>query len=380
MDRPVDAARPTSKVVRLPRVNSRAQRNIATAIPEALQPNTCHPASQTPPEPKLAVETTEPPAKIPAVEPASPKKDWRKLTVMVRRKIGNRNGPAEEKPAPAMWVYFARLKELKKQRPNDAAILKRWKEVRDFIFSLHWDDAERIANTYLSKNMPRYSLLESDDLKQGAAKGLLGCIDTYDINVGTDFMQYANAKKSRLRGAVIDSLRELQNCTRLIAKQRRELRPLFAKLTQKLRRPPSIEDFLEHYGKVSEDGKLNYKEILTDPLYWSGVFNQSRKGLFSSTEGGDASEEFATDTEDTRPVGACGMERGDFFKRVLSVVKDPKANFAIWAYHLAGMTNDQISQHLSCSPSVAAAKHKEGLKIIEANFTVEEFKAMMEIE
>lgn len=360
-DRP-DALQRVSRVVRIPRAKN-PPRKIGVANE---QPETPSVAPESPPP--AVVQPVTPPA-------ATPVRDWRKLTVMTKQK----HGPALEKPSPAMWLYFTRLKAALALHPDNEQVKKRWTEVRNYIFELHWDDACRIVRTYLAKNMPRYSLVEPDDLNQGAARGLMRCIDKYDITVGTNFMQYANAKKSGLRGAVLDALRELQNCTRLVAQWRRELRPLFAKLTQKLRKPPTIEEFLSHYGTWSEDGRFNYQEILSSREYWSNVFNQSRGG-FGATDGSDPLDDMAslTDIEDKHPEGPSGVERGFTIERVLSVIKDQRTRFAVWAYVWGGLTDEEVSRRLSCSPSVASAKRNEGIEILRANFTVEQFRSFIQ--
>lgn len=359
-DRP-DALQRVSRVVRLPQTKHMLRRvNEVNASPKAPLV-----APESPPLARPEQSTTQ---------PATASKDWRKLTVIIKQK----HGPAQEKPSPGMWLYFTRLKAALALHPHNEQLRKRWTEVRNYIFELHWDDACRIVRTYLAKNMPRYSLVEPDDLNQGAARGLMRCIDKYDITVGTNFMQYANAKKSGLRGAVLDALRELQNCTRLVAQWRRELRPLFAKLTQKLRKPPTIEEFLSHYGTWSEDGRFNYQEILTSREYWSNVFNQSRTK--ASDEGDPLDETSLTDIEDKHPEGPSGVERGFTIERVLSVIKDHRTRFAVWAYVWGGLTDEEVSKRLSCSPSVASAKRNEGIEILRNSFTLEQFRSFIQKE
>lgn len=87
--------------------------------------------------------------------------------------------------------------------------------------------------------IPATSLLEADDLMSYGMIGLINAIDRFDPTRGIHFEAFAT---SRIRGAVIDSLRALNWLPRSAVARVRQIENALAELEQHLGRPPTEEE------------------------------------------------------------------------------------------------------------------------------------------
>src|SRR5262245_42711652 len=84
----------------------------------------------------------------------------------------------------------------------------------------------------MSMHLP--TTLEPRDLVSAGVIGLLDAIDKFQPERGVKFKTYAEL---RIRGAILDSLRELDWAPRSLRRKCRDLNRLHAKLSQELGRP-----------------------------------------------------------------------------------------------------------------------------------------------
>jgi RNA polymerase sigma factor FliA len=267
-------------------------------------------------------------------------------------------------PEREVWRFYSLAREM--TRP---AV---WQQFRSIMMERYIEDTERVANSYYYNKIPEYTLVDKQDVRQAAILGMMDAFDEYDYRAGTTFMQWANAKRhSRIRGSIIDMLRKLMEFPRIIADYRRQLHPKIASLTQKIGKKPSVEDFVAEYGE-------EYREILEDELFASGVFNQhqvaeedkdrSRSGLdaLSALEDYRKShvDEDAWTTED----------RASFHEVVLGVIDDERERFAVYAYYYMKWNNETIakSPSMNCCTSTALVLRTNGERKIRAAFTYTE--------
>src|SRR2546428_13158677 len=98
--------------------------------------------------------------------------------------------------------------------------------------------------------------VEYDDLVLTGVVGFLGALDTFDPKHGTDFSVYA---LTRIRGSMVDFLREIDPIGRKTRRKLREVERTLADLEQEMSRPPSDSEAAARLG-ISMD---NYHELLS---------------------------------------------------------------------------------------------------------------------
>ena len=91
--------------------------------------------------------------------------------------------------------------------------------------------------------------LEYDDLLSQAVVGLIDAVDRFDPSRGIKFESYAY---HRIRGAVMDMLRELDWLPRSVRQREAELTAAYEKLEGRLGRPPGDGELAEELGITVE--------------------------------------------------------------------------------------------------------------------------------
>lgn len=288
-----------------------------------------------------------------------------------------------EKP---LWIFFAKLREIHFTYPDDRQTACLYLDVKNELFNRYVPDVLKVVRNYFFKKMPKYSLVHQDELEESAQVEMWKYLDKYDPNFGTiTFMQFFNAKRgSRLQGAIKDCLRSLQDCTREIAKQRREIKPMMKELAQKLGHKPTPEEFCDEYGWDSlGSSKQTYREIITDPLFTAGVFNQRLKTDSGSEGGMDESDLESLASQEAKPARNVNrMQGADFKQIVLSAINDEWIRFIVDCYIWQNDTDERICSYINacgkkCSVSWVAGKRKEGYKIIEAAFGLDYLRGLI---
>jgi RNA polymerase sigma factor FliA len=94
------------------------------------------------------------------------------------------------------------------------------------------------------------SNIEMQDLINAGVIGLLDAIDKFEPERNVKFKTYAEV---RIRGAILDSLRNLDWAPRSLRKKSRDLERTYADLSQKLGRPATDEEVSEAMGAELDD-------------------------------------------------------------------------------------------------------------------------------
>ena len=97
----------------------------------------------------------------------------------------------------------------------------------------------------VAKRLP--SSVEINDLVNAGVLGLLDAVDKFDPDRGVRFNSYAEL---RIRGAIIDSLRDLDWAPRSLRKKSRELERVYGALEVKLGRPATDEEVCAALGET----------------------------------------------------------------------------------------------------------------------------------
>lgn len=159
------------------------------------------------------------------------------------------------RPTPR-WPFQSAGKAV---RPE--AVEAAWREYR----ATHSPDArETLMQRYihlvrymagrLGRTLP--STVEFDDLVSAGVVGFLAALEGFDPAHGTDFSVYA---LTRIRGAMVDFVREIDPIGRVTRRKLREVERTLADLEQELSRPPSDAEASSRLG-ITVD---NYHELMS---------------------------------------------------------------------------------------------------------------------
>lgn len=287
-----------------------------------------------------------------------------------------------EKP---LWLFFAKIREIHNTYPDNESIKTLYLEIKREFFERYLPDTMKIARNYFFKKMPKSSLLDQEDLEDAVQIEMWKYLDKFNPEFGTiTFMQFYNARgNSRLTGSIVDRLRELQDCTRPIAQKRRDIRPMLNALAFKLRHRPTPEEFCDEYGwdtVYDEETGETFREVITDRLFWSGVFNQRRTA--TDLDGMNDEELESLATQESRPSKNLNRMQGQDSKQyILSFIEDEWINFIIDCYIWQNDTDKQICLMINqagrrCSASWVSNKRKEGLRILEERLGLKKLKML----
>lgn len=128
---------------------------------------------------------------------------------------------------------------------------------------------KRIAYQLASK-LP--ASVQVDDLVQAGMMGLLDAFNHFDDTQGAQFETYAT---QRVRGAMLDELREIDWVPRSVRKNARDIESAIARLQNKLGRPPSEQEIADCMGVELAE----YQNMLADArghqlLYYEDFHNE----------------------------------------------------------------------------------------------------------
>ena len=118
-------------------------------------------------------------------------------------------------------------------------------KLRNELIELHRKNVESIARS-LSQRLPRS--VDVQDLVHAGIWGLMQAIESFDLNRGTPFLPFM---RRRVRGAMLDELRNLDYLPRLYRRLARDRDDVAAVLRDRLSRDPSDAEIAAELG-VSE--------------------------------------------------------------------------------------------------------------------------------
>ena len=198
-------------------------------------------------------------------------------------------------------------------------------------------------NIYFSAN------LEYDDLVSFGVFGLIDAIDKFDPNKGVKFETYASL---RIRGAIIDNIRELDWVPRSLRQKGKDLEKAFSELEFELGRPPTDEETAEKLG-------LSMKE------YNKFVSDASVSTLISLEEAVEQNSDYTDDPgfEDISENPAKQAEYNEL-KELLAGEIDQlseKEKTVITFYYFNELTLKEISEIMKVSESRISQLHTKAI-------------------
>jgi len=118
---------------------------------------------------------------------------------------------------------------------------------RDALILEHLPQIKYIAHR-ISAKLPSH--VELNDLVSAGVLGLLDAVEKFDPSRGVKFKTYAEL---RVKGAILDSLRNLDWAPRSLRKRSKDLEKVYKELEQKLGRPATDKEVCDELGISLEE-------------------------------------------------------------------------------------------------------------------------------
>jgi RNA polymerase sigma factor for flagellar operon FliA len=219
-------------------------------------------------------------------------------------------------------------------------------EVRDQIVLEHLPLVKAIA-IRVHENLPVH--VDLDDLIHAGVLGLFDAVTKYDANKNVVFQAYA---KHRIKGAILDSLRQLDWASRDLRKRQKQMECLTRDLSLKLGRTPTEGELAQAMGVSTGRWRRMAIELRT-------------VGLVSATPNPDTDGERPTDfaaAPDSHPDRMCERRQLQVtLERAMGCLPE-RYQKVVFLYYTNEMTMKQIGDVLGVNESRISQIHKLALK------------------
>jgi len=219
-------------------------------------------------------------------------------------------------------------------------------QVRDQIVLDHLPLVKAIA-IRVHENLPVH--VDLDDLIHAGVMGLFDAVAKYDAAKNVAFHSYA---KHRIKGAILDSLRQLDWASRDLRKRQKQVDSAIRDLSMKLGRTPNDTEVAAEMGVDMERWRRMQMEMRTI-------------GLVSATpapdQEGERSHEFAA-KPDYRPDLMCERKQlQTTLARAMETLPE-RYQKVVFLYYTNDMTMKEIGDMLGVNESRVSQIHKTALK------------------
>jgi RNA polymerase sigma factor for flagellar operon FliA len=236
-------------------------------------------------------------------------------------------------------------------RATGASIRRRaedWRETRDRIVLENLSLVKAIA-IRVHENLPVHVDLE--DLVHAGVLGLIDAVEKFDAAKNVAFPSYA---KHRIKGAILDSLRQLDWASRDLRKRQKQVDALTRDLSAQLGRPPAESEVALGMGVSVERWRSMSMDLRTTglaPLCGPRPSDQDR----------DRAEEFPA-TPDLRPDFIC--ERQELRNTLARAMETLPVRYqkVVFLYYANELTMKEIGDVLGVNESRVSQIHKIALK------------------
>jgi len=196
--------------------------------------------------------------------------------------------------------------------------------------------------------------VEFDDLVQAGVLGLLDAARRFNPEKGVKFAGYA---KYRIRGAILDSLRQLDCASRDLRLRYKRVEALTAELSITLQRPPTDSEIAEKLGIAVE----RWHRIRLD-LRNAGLLSASTRW---EPQGELPAPDFPSKPE-TQPDHICARVQTRFqLGTAIGALPERYKKVVVW-YYASAMTMKQIGSALGINESRVSQIHKLALTKMQA--------------
>lgn len=197
--------------------------------------------------------------------------------------------------------------------------------------------------------------IDKDDLISAGVLGLLDAVEKFDPSRGVQFKTYAEL---RIRGAILDSLRDLDWVPRSVRHRAREVDSTYARLEQQLGRPATEEEAALALG-------ISLKEFQTllGELRWLTIMGLDRD---------DEDQPARQIPDDLQHLPSAEYERTELRERLAEAIdRLPERERQVVAlYYLEELTMKEIGEVLGITESRVSQVHTQAMLHLRATMAV----------
>jgi RNA polymerase sigma factor for flagellar operon FliA len=222
---------------------------------------------------------------------------------------------------------------------------------KDHLLTEHMPLVKRLAHHMKAKLPPS---VEVDDLVQAGMIGLLDAINRYEETHGAQFETYAVL---RIRGAMLDELRNSDWLPRSMRQNMRKIEAAMSALQQKLGHAPSESEV----AKSLKLSLADYQDMLSDGGGHQLVYYED----FHDTEGNDSFlDRYAVDDAD--PLRS--LMDGDFRQAVIDAIEalPPREKILMGLYYEEELNLKEIGAVMGVSESRVSQLHTQAVARLRA--------------
>ena len=220
------------------------------------------------------------------------------------------------------------------------------REARDQVVLEHLPLVRAIA-IRVHENLPVH--VDLDDLVHAGVLGLFDAVEKYDASKNVVFQSYA---KHRIKGAILDSLRQLDWASRDLRKRQKQVDAVTRDLSARLGRNPTEGEMAREMGLSVERWRRMVMELRTVGLAPSNGHADRER---------DRTQEFAA-TPDFQPDHMC--ERKQLRATLARAIERLPERYqkVVFLYYTNDMTMKEIGEILGVNESRISQIHKTALR------------------
>ncbi|MDP3668503.1 MAG: RNA polymerase sigma factor FliA [Telluria sp.] len=222
---------------------------------------------------------------------------------------------------------------------------------KDYLLTEHMPLVKRLAHHMKAKLPPS---VEVDDLVQAGMIGLLDAINRYEETHGAQFETYAVL---RIRGAMLDELRNSDWLPRSMRQNMRKIETAMSTLQQRLGHPPTESEV----AKLLKLSLADYQDMLSDGGGHQLVYYED----FHDNDGHDSFlDRYAVDDAD--PLRS--LLEGDFRQAVIDAIDalPPREKILMGLYYEEELNLKEIGAVMGVSESRVSQLHTQAVARLRA--------------
>lgn len=196
--------------------------------------------------------------------------------------------------------------------------------------------------------------VELDDLTHAGVMGLFDAASKFDPDKQVSFASYA---KHRIKGAILDSLRQLDWASRDLRRRHKQLEAATRELAGELKRNPTESELAARLG-MDED---RWRQMMIE-MRSVGLVSADTRG----TEHEDLPAPDYAGATDTQPDKMCAREQMRFMLEKAMTVLPARYQQVVTMYYTNEMTMKEIGGVLGINESRVSQIHKAALEKMHA--------------
>ena len=197
--------------------------------------------------------------------------------------------------------------------------------------------------------------VDVDDLVHAGIMGLFDAALKYNVEKQVSFRAYA---KHRIKGAILDSLRDLDWASRDLRKRHKQLEAITRELAAAMERSPTEAEIAEKMGM----GLARWRLVAIE-MRMVGLVSASSSGPGSETQ---TTQEFPATDRLNPDVMAGQAELRSFLSTAMQSLPE-RYQEVIGLYYLGGKTMREIGERLGINESRVSQIHRAALDKMSAN-------------